>query len=75
MQILRKGIIRLSLIFLIASPAFSLEINEGLVKLILHEGSGRFSISYMDSSGGNAYIPLLVDEDFRTSVLSIVIGN
>jgi len=60
------------LVFL--SPVFlsSIEIEQGKVKLTLHDSYGRFSLSYIDS---NKDIPLLFARDPRTTVLSILVDN
>ncbi len=67
------AIIVLLLVTLI--PIYSLEVQEGRVKLILHEGTGRFSAYYLVNFKEKKYISFLVDQDPRTTVLSIVLGN
>jgi hypothetical protein len=63
------------LCFIISLPLFSLELKEGLIKLILYEDIGRFSIYYLSDYQNNTYLPLFFDKDPRTSVLTIVSDN
>ena len=71
----KKTITCLLLFCLLGPFASALEVTEGRVKLVLHEGTGRFSLYYLTSRQENRYVPLIADEDYRTSVLSIVVGN
>jgi hypothetical protein len=63
-------------LFLIASVPLvgALELADGRVKLVLHEDSGRFSLS-CQAGGKEAYVPLIASQDPRTTILSVVIGN
>lgn len=63
------------LIVLASAQAWPLDLTEGRVRLTLHEGIGRFSIAYLSNTRESAFSPLLVAQDPRTSVLSIVVGN
>lgn len=62
-------------LLLAAWTAGAMDIGEGRMKLVLHEGIGRFSLSYLSNPKENVYTPLLTTEDPRTSVLSLVVGN
>lgn len=53
----------------------ALEINEGRVRLILHEGIGRFSLYARSGSTQDTEIPLFVDQDPRTSGISLVVND
>jgi hypothetical protein len=55
--------------------AFSLELSRGPIKLVLHEDIGRFSLYYENPEQSGEYIPLFLDKDPRTSVLSVLQGN
>jgi hypothetical protein len=48
--------------------AWPLEVSEGRLKLVLHQGMGRFSL-YLDG------VPLFVDQDPRTSGLSLLLDG
>ncbi len=62
-------------LMIISLPIFSLEISEGLIKLILHDDIGRFSIYYLSDYENSTYLPLFFEKDPRTSVLTIVADN
>ncbi|TFG64552.1 MAG: hypothetical protein E4H36_02650 [Spirochaetales bacterium] len=69
---------RLCVLFLILLvPGFlsSLEIKEGKIKLVLQEKNGRFSAYYLKDVKQNKYVPLLFDQDPRTTSLNILEGN
>ncbi len=53
----------------------ALEIDEGRVRLILHEGIGRFSMYARSGSTRDTEIPLFVDQDPRTSGISLVVND
>jgi hypothetical protein len=54
-------------------PLDAVEIDSGSVRLILHEGIGRFSL--YARTGANEYVPLFVDQDPRTSGISLVVND
>jgi hypothetical protein len=60
---------------LVAPSARALDLTDGRLKLTLHEGIGRFSLSYLNRLAGGAWVPLLSSQDPRTTMLSIVVGN
>ncbi len=64
-----------SLVLLASTRTWALEREDGRIKLILHEGTGRFSIYYLKSFKEKQYVSFLVDKDPRTSVVSVLIGN
>jgi hypothetical protein len=53
----------------------ALEIKEGRIKLVLHESTGKFSAYYLTDISDNDYTPLFLDQDPRTTSLSLIIGN
>lgn len=53
----------------------ALDVSSGNVKLVLHEGIGRFSLYYLVSPETKKYVSLLVDQDTRTSFLSLLVDN
>jgi hypothetical protein len=72
---------QIKLIFYFAFSLFfinslvALEIKEGLIKLILHKDFGRFSAYYLSNIDNFTYKSLLVENDPRTTVLTLVIDN
>ncbi len=72
----QKVVLFFVLIFILGLfPLGALEVQEGRIRLVLHEGIGRFSIYYLVNFKEKKYISFFVDQDPRTSVLSVVIGN
>lgn len=63
------------LLLLAGSFVWGLEIRDGRIKLVLHEGTGRFSLYYLSDFKEKKYIPFFVDQDPRTSVISLLIDN
>jgi hypothetical protein len=75
-----KGFIRLAALLLalgtvVPSGLNALEVEQGGIRLVLHEGIGRFSLYYRDNPPDSAFVPLFVDQDPRTSSLSLLLGN
>lgn len=77
MHITRRAVlIWAGLAVLMAAPGLAaVDYRQGLVQLTLHEQLGRFTLSVRDESAASGYRPLFVDDDPRTTVLAIVIGN
>ena len=71
----RSGAAILFLTMLVPVSAWSLEVREGRIKLVLHEEIGKYSLYYLDDLQKNTYAPLFVDVDPRTSGTSVVIDN
>jgi len=68
----------IAIIFLIISfPIIlsGLSIEQGRMKLVLHEESGRFSLYYLDDIEENSYTSLLFERDPRTSSLGLLVNN
>jgi hypothetical protein len=57
---------------LVATTLPALEVQEGRLRLRLHEDTARFSL-YLDT--GDRWVPLLFPDDPRTTALDIVEGN
>jgi hypothetical protein len=53
----------------------ALEIDQGRVRLVLHEGIGRFSLYARSGYTQDTEIPLFVDQDPRTSGISLVVND
>ena len=72
-----KRIISLVLLLMIVfvMQGYALELTKGKMKLILHEDVGRFSLYYLTDVRRTNYTPLFLDEDPRTSFLTVLEGN
>jgi hypothetical protein len=57
-----------ALLLAVLGRVSALEVTAGALKLVLHQGIGRFSL-YSDG------VPLFADQDPRTSGLAIMVGN
>jgi hypothetical protein len=51
------------------------EFNDGRIRLVLHERTGRFSLYYMTDIVKERYEPFFVDQDPRTSSLSVIVND
>jgi hypothetical protein len=72
----RRGYIPLLILLMIGGTPASLnaaEYTEGRIKLVLHEDSGRFSLYAF--SDRERYEPLFVDQDPRTSFLTLLVDE
>lgn len=63
------------LVVLAVAQLQALELKEGRMKLVLHEAYGRFSLEYLADVSKGRYVPLFVDTDPRTTMLSVLVGN
>ncbi|MCK4543424.1 MAG: hypothetical protein KAU17_14430 [Spirochaetales bacterium] len=70
-----KRVLLIILSLIAVFPLGSLEVQSGIIKIILHEDTGRFSAYVKDSSSGATYQSFLLDDDPRTTVLIMLIGN
>ncbi len=59
----------------VVQGTFALELKEGRIKIVLHENMGKFSAYYLHDLSANKYTPLFLDQDPRTSSLSIIEDN
>ena len=59
----------------IAAPVGALEVTNGLVKLTLHEGIGRFSLAALAQASGGIFTPLLVAQDPRSSMVCLLVSD
>jgi len=52
-----------------------LTVEQGRIRLVLHEDSGRFSLYYLDDIEKNSYVSLLFQRDPRTSSTGLLLNN
>ncbi|MDR0623682.1 MAG: hypothetical protein LBG10_04565, partial [Treponema sp.] len=66
---MRRPVFFLGFLFLslVPGPAGAADYSDGRVRLTLHEGNGRFTLSYMSDISKEKYDPFFVDQDPRTS--------
>jgi hypothetical protein len=70
-----KRMFRAVLFVLVVSGLGAAEYTEGRIKLVLHENTGRFSLYYMADIVKEQYEPLFVDQDPRTSFITVMAGD
>ncbi len=58
-------------------PGFltGLTLNQGRIKLVLHEDNGRFSVYYLNDIEKEEYVSLLFERDPRTSSTGLLLNN
>ena len=58
-------------------PVFlsGLTLEQGRMKLVLHENNGRFSLYYLENIEDDEYVSLLFERDPRTSSTGILLNN
>jgi hypothetical protein len=73
---MKRPILFLGLLFFsLAAELGAADFSDGRVRLTLHEGSGRFTFSYMNDLSQEKYVPFFVDQDPRTSFFSVMIND
>ncbi len=74
-----SGIITFIFIFCLQTlwptALWPLEVKDGRIKLVLHEGIGRFSLYILSKTKREEYIPLFVAQDPRTSFLRLIVDD
>ncbi|MBN1696086.1 MAG: hypothetical protein JW881_01120 [Spirochaetales bacterium] len=63
------------ILLLCTTLCFTLEINNGRIRLVLHKNLGRFSMYYLSNPEKKKYTSFLLDQDIRTSTLSVAVDN
>ncbi len=72
----RHLILLISICFILLPTALSsLTLDQGRVRLVLHEDSGRFSLYYLEDIEDEEYVSLLFQRDPRTSSTGILLNN
>src|SRR6056297_615797 len=71
----RRIVVFTALFILLPALLSGLTLEQGRIKLVLHEGNGRFSISYLKDIEKEEYVSLLFERDPRTSSTGILQNN
>jgi len=76
-KLIQIGAFLFSILFCVMGvvPLSALDTADGRIRLTLHEGMGRFSISCQTRGSTGTFVPFLAAQDPRTTTLSIVVGN
>ncbi len=75
MNMIKRSFLGIAVLVCFVSFLGALDMQEGRIKLTLQENIGRFSAYYLENLGTNKYTPLFLDQDPRTTVLSIFSDN
>jgi hypothetical protein len=76
MMPVRKTNLCLALLLLCSLQTLpALEVTQGNLKLVLHEGIGRFSLYARNEASGSSFTPLFVAQDPRTTLMSVIVGD
>jgi hypothetical protein len=70
-----RSLLLVALLLGMCAPGWALDLSDGALRLTLHEGTGRFSLSYVPKGRNGVPVPLLSAQDPRTTMLSVVVGN
>ncbi len=62
-------------LFLTPQDSEALSLEQGRIRLVLHEDTGRFSLYYLEDLKSDRYVPLFFDRDPRTSSLGLLSNN
>ncbi|MFO7729382.1 MAG: hypothetical protein R6V86_01320 [Spirochaetia bacterium] len=71
----RRIVVFTALFILLPALVSGLTLEQGRIKLILHEDNGRFSIYYLKDIEKEEYVSLLFERDPRTSSTGILLNN
>ena len=71
-----KKIFMAMLALVLAVPAaFGLDIKDGRMRLVIDEKSGRFAVYFLENALKNKYVPLLYDQETRTTYATLQIDQ
>jgi hypothetical protein len=75
MSLQRKSMVLMFILVLGVGRLTAAEIREGRVKLVLDQDTGRFSLYYLTDIKKERYESLFVDQDPRTSFLTLLVDD
>ena len=59
----------------LGSSVFALEVRDGRMRLVVDERSGRFALYYLADVTKNRYVPLLYDQETRTTYPTLLVDQ
>ena len=62
-------------VFFVVHSVSAAEYIEGRIRLVINEHTGRFSLYYMADMASEEYLPFFLEQDPRTSFLSLMVNN
>ncbi len=71
----RRFLLSVIMLVLLSVCIQAFEVSDGMIKIVFHENTGRFTLYYLEDIDNDEYLPLLLEKDPRTTVLNILVGN
>lgn len=72
---MRRFLSFLVLACVLGSSVFALEVRDGRMRLVVDERSGRFALYYLEDVARNRYVPLLYDQEVRTTYPTLLVDQ
>jgi hypothetical protein len=72
---MKKIAIVLLALAVVAPVAFGLDVKDGRLRFVIDEKSGRFALYFLENAIKNKYVPLLYDQETRTSYATLQIDQ
>lgn len=72
---MKKASLLIASLALLCSSAFGLDLKEGRIRLVINERSGRFALYYLADVAKNQYVPLLYDQETRTTYATLMVDD
>lgn len=72
---MKKASLLIASLALLCSTAFGLDLKEGRMRLVINERSGRFALYYLADVAKNQYVPLLYDQETRTTYATLMVDD
>jgi hypothetical protein len=64
---MKRSIVSIITLALLVPAVFGLDIKDGRMRLVIDERTGRFAVYYLENAIKNRYVPLLYDQETRTT--------
>jgi len=72
---MRRIWLALTIAMLFASAASGLDVKDGRIRLVVDERSGGFALYYLADVARNRYVPLIYDQETRTTYCTLVVDQ
>jgi hypothetical protein len=72
---MKKAIVAMLALAVAVPAVFGLDIKDGRIRLVIDEKSGRFAVYYLENAIKNKYVPLLYDQETRTTYATLQIDQ
>jgi hypothetical protein len=72
---MKKSVLAMFFLALVASSVCGLDVKEGRIRFVIDEKSGRFALYFLENAIKNKYVPLLYDQETRTTYATLQIDQ